>query len=299
MTDFNSKSCYGSIENFGTPDCLLALVVPAYLAFATTSQQFTTKASAQTQADWQTAIQAKSIFPIRLPILEPVDNSEEDGAYKSPNGLVSINTSKGKWDMSFRFQMDPFLYSRMYSLNGKSGRLYMCDDAGNVMATTPDNIKVNGYSVKNVQVSKPKLATGKDDVTTFMVRFFFDNLEEYTKKIASFEVDFFDELNGLLDAEITYISSNVAKTEHTVSVRKLCDGSPVVNLVAADFTISDDTPTVEAITSSAETQVGISGDYVLTTSALGADNYTVNLNNPATMTTDGYESTGSDTFTIV
>lgn len=296
MADFNELSCTGSIENLGKCDCNQIITTPEYLAFTTAAFEFATRTAAETQANWQTGIQAKSVFPLGQ-VLEQASSDTEDGTFTSANGHVTIPTSKGKWVKTYFFQHTVFLMRKLNSLNGKSGRLILFDGAGNGLGTTPDGTKFKGIYVKNIRVGKPMLPDTKDDVMRIGVTFEFSNLDEYTSEFAAISVDFADELNGLLDATVTYVSSNVAKTEHTVTVAKLCDGSAVTGLVAADFTISDDTPTVESIVSVAESST-VPGTYVITTAALGADNYTVNLVAPSAMTTDGYESTGAASFTI-
>lgn len=295
MADINQLSCAGGISNLGRCDCNQIITAPEYLVFTTGEFEFATKAAAIVQANWQSGIQSKQVFPLGQ-VLEQASADTEDGTYSSANGHVTIPTSKGKWVKTYFVQATAFLIRKLYTLNGKSGRLFLTDGQGNTLCTTPDETKIQGLYVKNIRVGKPMLPDTKDDILRVGITFEFSNLDEYTKDLAVITVDFADELNALLDATVTYVSSNVGKTEHTITVAKVCDGSAVSGLVTADFLLTDDTPSAESFTAAESGTVP--GTYVLTTSALGADNYIVNLNIPSVMTTDGYESTGAATFTL-
>lgn len=295
MPNFNQLSCVGGIANTGRCDCNQIITTPEFIEFTAGTFEFATKSAAELVANHQTGIQLKQVFPMGQ-CLEQSPSDTEDGMYTSANGHVTIATSKGKWVKTYFFQYSLFLMQKMYTLNGKSGRVILYDGAGNGLGTSPDGTKFKGLYVKNIRVGKPFLPDTKDDVMRIGITFEFSNLEEYTEDIAAIKVDFADELNGLLDVTVAYVSSNVAKTEHTITVTKVCDGSAVSGLVTADFLLTDDTPTAESFTAAESSTV--LGTYVLTTSALGADGYIVNLNIPSVMTTDGYESTGAATFTI-
>jgi len=296
MTDFNSLSCNSNLENTGKCGCDQAISGIEYVCFAKLDQEFATKAAAETEATWQTDIQSKDIYPF-FQIDETEDQSTEDGTFSGANGLVVIPTSKGRWVAKFWMQIPAYNLTRLYSFGGVSGRMYMADSQGQVMGTTEDGTKMRGLEFRRLQVSKPKLALTKDEVMRVAITIEFSKIDEYTKELAVASCDFIDSIEGLVDVDVAYVSTNAAFTEHTVTVARECDASAVSGLVVGDFTLTNDASEVQAISSIAESAT-VAGTYVLTTSALVTDSYIVNLNIPTVMTTEGYESTGSATFDI-
>lgn len=296
MSDFNTLSCNSDLENTGQCNCDQAISGIEYVCFAKLDQEFATKAAAETEATWQTDIQSKDIYPF-FQIDETEDQSTEDGTFSGANGLVVIPTSKGRWVAKFWMQIPAYNLTRLYSFDGVSGRMYMADSQGQVMGTTEDGTKMRGLEFRRLQVSKPKLPLTKDDVMRVAITVEFNKIDEYTKELAVASCDFIDSLDGLVDVVVTYVSTNEGKTEHTITVSRECDGSAVSNLVATDSVIVNDEAAGQTITSIAESAT-VAGTYVLITSALAADDYLVNLNIPTVMTTQGYESTGTASFTI-
>jgi hypothetical protein len=296
MTDFNSNNCNSDLLNTGRCGCDQVLTGIEYVVFAKKIQEFATKTDAETEANWLTDIQKKEVYPF-FQIHETEDLSTEDGTFSGANGLVVIPTSKGKWMAKFHFQIPAYNLTRLYSFDGASGRMYLADSQGHVMGTTEDNTKFRGFEIRRIMVSKPKLALTKDEVVTVAVSVEFSKIDEYTKELAIVDCDFIDSLEGLQNVDVTYVSTNAGETETTITVTRECDSTGVSGLVAADFTLLSDGGDVIAITSVTESAT-VAGTYVVVTAALADDDYLINIVAPSIATTQGYESTGSATFTI-
>lgn len=291
--NFNTASCNSNLGNLGKGECDQIIGTPELLFLTLDSFEFATKA-ATTQAAMQAGIQAKTVKPLLL-VHGMTSSDTDDSIYTSPNGVITIPTAKGTWVKEFMFQVPAYLAAAIYSYNGFSGRVIMADSYGNLIGTTPDGTKFKGLSVRNVRVGKPMLPESKEGIMTISMTMEFDNIDEYTSELAVYQVDWADNLNGLQNVTYTVVSS--AATSVVVLVVRDSDGSGVTGLVATDFYIETDAGVDQAISLSAPSAT-IAGQYTLTVATLSAGDYVTDLNTPATMTTSGYESTASATFTI-
>ena len=123
----------------------------------------------------------------------------------------------------------------------------------------------------------------------------YESRAEYTTGLAVFEeMGFLGTINGLLDATIVVTDPTTAGC--TITVTSTATGKGVTGLVEADFVIKDEsgvTQDPESVTPSDSTP----GEYaVLDTYA--EEDHTADLLAPASMTTDGWESTGEAEFTV-
>lgn len=294
MTTFYSGGCAANYENTGKCACQYKMGTPAAILLTDKDVEFDALA-AFTEAACQTFIKQGRMWPL-FEVGETINNTAEDGVYALPNGLGSIPLSSAKWDISTMFQEGVYSHNALESFRGFSGRVFIVDANGVVWGTSSDGVKFKGFSVKNGQVTNVMLPTSNSEVERRGLRLIYDNKDEYRRDRAAIEVTFADTLEGLTNAVISYVSLNEAKTAVTVSVVRECDGSPVLGLAAGDFTLANDEGEAEVISS--VTAGSVNGQYELAVTALGADEYLVDLAAPASATTFGYESTGPDTFTV-
>ena len=292
MADINAITCTTGLRNTGACSCKQILGATIKAFYTTSDFEFTTKASAQTAADWTTAIQNKYVYPLPM-VLDVEDNSTEAGVYTGSLGR-KIKSSNSIWGEKLFFDVTAFEYSRLFSFDGAKGRIFLVDIKGNGYGTSSDGTKIKGFEIASFDVFPYTVATGQGEIRRMAIAFELANYIEYTENIAVFEAQFADELTGLVDVSLTSTSWTTGGCTFTVT--RDCDGSGVTGLVAADLVLVDDAGGSETITSIAPV-AGVAGSYTLV-ATLGADGYVLNLKTPAAMTTKGYESTGTTTGTV-
>jgi len=292
MADINAITCITGLRNTGSCSCKQILGATIKAFYTTSDFEFVTKTSAQTAADWATAIQNKYLYPLPM-VLDVEDNSTEAGVYTGSLGR-KIKASNSIWGEKLFFDVTAFEYSRLFSFDGAKGRIFLADIKGNVYGTSSDGTKIKGFEIASFDVYPYTVATGQGEIRRMAIAFELANYSEYTEDIAVFEAQFADELTGLVDVSLS--SASWTTDGCVVTVTRDCDGSGVTGLVATDFVLVDDAGGSESISFLAPVS-GSPGSYTLA-ATLGVDGYVLNLKAPALMTTKGYESTGTTTGTV-
>ena len=289
--DINAIVCTTGLRNTGSCSCKQILGATIKAFYTTSDFEFMTKTSAQTAADWTTAIQNKYVYPLPM-VLDVEDNSTEAGVYTGSLGR-KIKSSNSIWGEKLFFDVTAFEYSRLFSFDGAKGRIFLVDIKGNGYGTSSNGTKIKGFEIASFDVYPYTVATGQGEIRRMAIAFELANYSEYTKDIVVFEAEFADELTGLVDVSLG--SKSWTTYGCVVTVTRDCDGSGVTGLVAADFVLVDDAGAPKSISSITPVS-GSAGSYTLAaTVELGVDGYVLNLKAPALMTTKGYESTGPTT----
>jgi hypothetical protein len=289
--NFNRRSCSTALENTGRCDCQLSQATTARLILTTEAFQFANLAGV-TEAAILAGIKAKTVFPL-WEVDETIDNTPEDGSFSMPNGMGNIPTSTAEADKVYMMHEGSYLNNKLNSFKGFRGRVYEVDVNNVLWGTSPDGTKFEGMECE-VKPTGVKVPTSTGEVERRGVKIRFIRESEYNARRFGVETTWADVIEGLRDVEVSYVSLNEAKTAITVSVVRDCDGTPVLGLAAGDFVLTNDAN--ETVSISSVTASG--NNYILAVSALADDGYIVNLATPAAMTTFGYESLGSDTFTV-
>lgn len=291
--NFNRRSCATTLENTGRCDCQLSEANTVRLFLTTEAFKFATLAGI-TEAALQAGIAAKTVFPL-WEINEVTDNTPEDGVFSMPNGMGNIYTTTADGDMVYMMHEGNYLNNKLDSYKGFNGRVLRVDANNVLWGTSPDGTKFEGFRA-SVRPTRVMVPTSTGEVERRGIRVRYTESSEYNARRYGVETTWADTIEGLQDVEVSYVSLNEAKTAISVTVIRDCDGTGVTGLASGDFVLTTDDGTPVVISS--VTAGATAGAYTLAVSALAADRYIVNLAAPASMTTFGYESLGSDTFTV-
>lgn len=290
---YNVRSCVASLGNTGQSNCLDNLGYDAMLIWTTESFEFANEAAAILETNWQSAINAKSMFP--FPIFDTVEPAIEDNVKQDLPTGVSLFVREGKYGGKGMLQVALCNLAALRTFNEVQGRAFIVTGDGQVFGTSPDGAKFKGFKLSEFHVSMLK---GTDGTTKRFVEL------DYQFKLVSEMADYpavpslsWDPLTlvGVKDVTVTVTASTSSLV--TISVTGNCDGQGVTGLVEGDFTLLDSSSN-EELPSTTFTDVG-SGVYTFAFGTpLSADDYTINLKTPANQTTGGYESATADSFTI-
>lgn len=294
---YNDNSCVANLAVTGLSGCQDDLGYDAMLLWTVDSFEIDTEANAKLQATYQTAIDAKNMYP--MPIFDQVENTVEDTVKQDLPSGVSLVVREGKYGGKGMFQGALCNLPNLRTFNEVSGRAFIVTSNGKIWGTSPDGVKFKGFTLSEFHVSMLK---GTDGTTVRFVEL--DYQMKNTTEMADYPAvpyittwDALSALVGLYPTTLTVDSS--AEGLVVASVARDCDGDAVDGLVEGDFTILASDGTTEMLASDGFTDNGDgSYDFVFTTPVLPADTYTINLKTAALQTTGGYEPGTADSFTI-
>ncbi len=293
---YNDISCIANLGATGLASCKDNLGYDAMLIFTTLAYEFSTESSAETLADWQTGIDAKTVFP--FPLLVEVEPALEDDVEQELATGISLFVREGKYGGIGRFETAICNIANLRTFNEAVGRAFIVTSNGKIYGTSPDGVKFKGFKLSKFHVSFLK---GTDGSTVRWVEL------RYQFALPTEMGDFpavpqttWDPLTLVGLFPITLLENDAAvEGLVVVSVTKDCDGTVITGLVEGDFTILASDGTTEMLASDGFTDnADGTYDFVFTTPVLPADTYTVNLKTAAAQTTGGYEPGTADSFTI-
>jgi len=288
---YNDISCVSTLGVTGLASCMEKLGHDAMLIFTTLDFSFASESSAETEADWQTGIDAETVFP--FPQFDEIEPAlEDDVGQDFPTG-VKLFVREGKYGGIGRFETSICNLARLRTFNEAIGRAFIVTANNKIFGTSPDGAIFKGFKLSQFHISK---LGSTDGSTNRMVEL------KYQFKQPSEMADYpavpqttWDPLDlvGLYAVTVTISASS--STEVTCAVTKDCDGTAITGLVVADFLLIDDADGAEVINSATDNE---DGTYTLDVETLGADDYILNLNEPADQTTGGYKAGTAATFTV-
>lgn len=293
---YNDLDCVDALAATGLASCKDDLGYDAMLIFTTLSFEFASESSAETQADWQTGIDAETVFP--FPLFEEVEPAIEDDVEQESATGLSIFVREGKYGGVGRFQAAICNLANLRTFNEVDGRVFIVTSNNKIYGTSPDGVKFKGFRLSKFHVSMLK---GTDGSTVRWVEL------KYQLKNPTEMGDYpgvpqttWDPLDLVGLYPVTLLE-NDAGVEGlvVVAVDKDCDGTDITGLVEGDFTILASDGTTEMLPSDGFTDNDDGTyDFVFTTPVLPADTYTVNLKTAAAQTTGGYDPGAADSFVI-
>lgn len=291
---YNEKSCVASLGNTGLSNCLDNLGYDAMLIWTTESFEFANEAAAILEANWDSAINAGTVFP--FPIFDAVEPAIEDNVKQDLPTGVSLFVREGKYGGKGMMQVALCNLANLRTFNEVQGRAFIVTGDGQVFGTSPDGVIFKGFKLSEFHVSMLK---GTDGTTKRMVEL------DYQFKNTSEMADYpavptlaWDPLTltGVVDVTVA-VSGTPTTTSLVVTVARNCDGEAVTGLVAGDFAVLDSSANAETPDTVTESPNGTyTFDY--TGTPLTVDTYTVNLKAPSAQTTGGYEGATAASFSI-
>jgi hypothetical protein len=215
---------------------------------------FVSFTSFATEADWLAAIAAGNIFPI-LGIKEYEAADVEDNIYESPIGEKTLNY-EGMRGMILKVKYDVKSHKILRTYANKNWKMFKFDLNGNVIGTSPDGTKVQGFKIGYFHVSKQMTATADQPAWTLIniqesIVAEWDERGVYCKP--TFEPA---DLNGVLPVVLTCSTVTTFAFTATVSYvdeSKLTSAGadttvPISGLLAANFYVLDQGGLVETVT---------------------------------------------------
>lgn len=290
-------SCNASVRNTGLsklcPDIstLTKLIVCPY------NYSIDTAANAKLKTTWEQAInedKTDRIYP--FPVSFNFEDNSEEAVYDE-GSTGSIFVRDGKINFTFVIESSRYIHSALKSHSNRQVSVYFGDQSGRIHGVSSDGVFFEAVNMETFTVEKLKVNDGSEGTKTRITMIFADSDSWQNKPavvIPNFNVK---DLEGLCDVVITDEGSSTTsalkiKTEflNTTTPVSGLDDTP-----SADFIIIDKNG-VEQVPDSIDDN---DGQYTFNfTTPLSAADYTINLKSPKTMTTKGFESTGSVTITV-
>ena len=293
---YNDINCIASLGVTGLAACKDNLGYDAMLIFTTIDFEFASEVSAETEADWQTGIDAKTVFP--FPAFEEVEPALEDDVEQEAATGISIFVREGKYGGIGRFQTAICNIANLRTFNEAVGRAFIVTSNGKIYGTSPDGVKFKGFKLSKFHVSMLK-GTDGSIVRWIELRYQFSTPTEMGDYPAVPQTTW-DPLDKVGLYPTTLLEDDAGVEGLIVcEVTKDCDGTLVTGLVEGDFTILASDGTTEMLPSDGFTDnADGTYDFVFSAPVLPADTYTINLKTAAAQTSGGYEPGTADSFII-
>lgn len=218
-----------TLRNTGTnEECLVGPVVR--YALAKPEQEFSTKESAKTLADWNAAVALKSIIPLFA--IEVLANANIDAkTYEARRKFVTKAEVKV---VTSENHLGVCSYGALASYNGKKMRIYeFTDDQKIVGVTNEEGIIVKGQLV-TIEVGM--LIPSLDDKPQYcVVTVTYEDWKEFVNNPVVLSPSWSQiDLKGIFDAYIKVISASATSVKFTVDGG--CSGDKIVSLDTLDLT---------------------------------------------------------------
>lgn len=296
---YNTLDFDASVENVGqkySPKEKLGRIIKMVLT--PTDFTFSTQSEAETETNWQDAIEAVSSRIYPLPFVWENEDQSEDAVYQDFTSGSSLKVRDGRYAERMQLYISVADMVKLASFKNKSWRAFEVDENGNILGTSPDGTIFKGFEVDVFDVEK-MMRTAGDANRMVPIYVKYREPSEWTDYGVALQplelsTDAWDprDLDALTDVELSVVSSTTAKV--VVKAEAYLKGVLIEGLSAtSDWEITDDAG--DAVSVSAVTDNG-DGTYDIS-ATLTAGTYNVDLADPATLGIDGYESTGSKEFT--
>jgi hypothetical protein len=286
-------TCATLIKNTGQSDCNVDVGFDIGHVFVPRGTEIATADAAKLLATWTTGIQADAgsrWYPVPSSVKqeptpdEPVYEALSQGAEQ----YLYTNTSKDRFFISANI-LTPKFVSNMNSLNNGIWAAYIITSNGYIKGKTTDDTKFLPINV-TIRVEPQRKATDAEGAhLPYTVRL--DDYQDWNLYGASVKPTAFNpvtDLEGLLDVDLA-VSGTPSATTLVITVATDLNNIAVTGLVLADFVFTD-SGTPDSVAESPDGTYTFTDTDLLTGSA--------NLKSPSAMTTSGYESTGSVSWTI-
>lgn len=296
------STCNTGGANSGMPKCRGNYGRDAYFMLVPPGTEIDTEAAALLQATYLAMIKAdESTRAYPLPKFFRYEPTSDEHAYTEGDFNDKYSIKEGSPDGMASYINIPICFAKkLRTFNNQDWDAYVFTDKGYLRGWSQDETKFLPFSIF-LHVEEDIEAT-KEEGRLTPVRIYKNEPYQWNEygvvlnpikdALATWDPRL---LTGLLDANVTIVSSS--DTTLVINVKTDCDLTGVTGLVKEDFLLQDDTPSVEAIVTSVES-TSIAGQYTLDVTTLSADDYTLNLKEPADMTTAGYQGGSDATFTI-
>jgi hypothetical protein len=297
-----TQTCSTGGANTGLPKCRGDYGRDSFPIIVPRGAEIDTEANSLLLATWQGKFELdESTRWYALPKFFRYLPSREDHVYTQGDFNEKFSVREGYGDGVASYLNPAICFQKkLKEFNNQTWDFYWVTDKGYIRGWSQDGVILKPFSgFFHVEEEMPATA---DEGRLMQIRIY--NTEAYQWEEYGEVINPIDdatatwdprELEGLLDATCE-VFGTPSGTEIVVDVQTYCDDTGISDLVYTDF-VCEKAGVDYAISASAESST-VAGRYTLTVSTLLAEDYTVNLNEPAAMTTDGYQPGAADSFTI-
>lgn len=258
--------------------------------------QFATQTLAETQSEWQDAIEAGNVFPLPY-ILENEDMSEDD-VRQDFTGGDSLKVREGRQAEKGNILVSVADFAKLKSYNNKTWRLFEVDENGNILGTSSDGTVFQGFELADLDIGKMNRTIGdaKRLVGITMKHREPSESGKYLAVVRPLELTSSSwdprDLDGLTDVEVT-VNSSIA-TKIVVTATAYLKGVLITGFdQTTDWVLLDGGGSAQTISS-----VTDNGDGTYDLNGSGLVTGTVNLAASATLSQDGYAPKAAAAVTI-
>jgi len=282
-------SCEDKRKNLGLSKCNKLPSMPRSIITTGSNFKFTPEQCADSAA-FKTALEAallagKANRIYLWPFFKGIEPMSEE-AIREATALGTMKVRDGRYAWKFMVSENLCLHKAMFTHRANSGRAFIYDDKGQLIGTEDASGNFYGFTIDLLDTEKFVFSDGAVATKSPVFLSLMDNLE-------------LDQDGAILDRDISKVISttfrltdvvlevsDVTADDFTVKVTQKCDGTEVIGLVAADFSIkkaSDGTAQAKTLVDNGD------GTYTLSSATAFVDG-TVELVSPATLSIKGYES---------
>jgi len=258
--------------------------------------QFATQSEAETESNWQDAIDQEEVFP--MPFVYENEDVSGEAVYQDFAGGDSLKVRDGNQAEKLKLHLSVADMRKLQSYKNKSWRMFIIDENGNILGTSPDSTVFKGFELTTFEVEKMNVTIG--DVKRMVPIYYkFREINEWLKfgialRPLDLSSDAFDprDFDGLTDVELTINSQTSSKiivnAEAYLKGVALPGFDEVTDWVLLDS--SGDAQTITTVTDNSDGTYDLEGTGLVTG--------TLDLAEPEDLSQDGYKSTGAVDVTI-
>ena len=276
-------SCDKTLENLGSPGCLIPFGVPVAPIIVPTKDsdgnfnEIDIASYTGSQSEWDARTQnldrTQRYFP--LPAMKNVNDVRAEDRTESfeDESTVSLGEGPRTYTAEIVEEANPELLKSLKSWKCQKFSMFLRDDCGNLWGVlSPDGTKFRPFRINRKTWSARWASATGTTATKLLLTFEFNKfIKDENMRVFNAdqsEIDLLEDIEGLVDVEGEVVSGTISQTGVTVDL-KFDNGSavlkPLEGLVLADFTLlqnlTDDLPvTILTATESATTP----GRYALT-----------------------------------
>lgn len=249
-----------------------------------------TEAAALLSTTWQDALYAASASRIYLwPRFVGAEDVSEEPVYEdSPYAILHVRDGNYRW--RFQIKESLCLHKKMFTHRSNSGRVFLIDEAGQIIGTKLANGNFAGLRYQLLNTEKMIINNGTVSTKSPLFLALADNKDLDKNGEIVDASDFLSSLSPIIDALITV--TDVTGNDITFTVTQECDGIELPGFVQADFEVLDADGADQPITNLVDNE---DGSYVVTVGG-GLVTGTIGFaRGPATpLTLPGYEAEAAD-----
>lgn len=220
------------------------------------------------------------------PSFRTYENQSEEAIYEdTPLGRTKVRD--GQYRFMFGIRENMCVHKAMFTHRTTGNRrVYLIDNQRQMLGTEDSEGNLYGLLVSMIDTQKMQFSDGSVSTKSPIVVDLEDNLE-IDENGALVAVPFINQLKRVVDVVLA-ISGTPSATTIRLTVKAACDGTNVAGLVAADFSLIDNSDgNTHAISSVAY------ADGIYTLTGVDFEDSVLSLDPPATLSIKAYEALNS------